>query len=104
MVKVEPYPRKCPSFEKCSVNRCPIDLATPERVILPDDPETRCRAKISTRRKIATQYSLPNKGMTERELKREKRSKEKKAWWNALPEEEKRRRVANLKPRRKMAV
>jgi hypothetical protein len=94
---------ECPRFESCSVNHCPLDPEAESRVSLPGDPETKCNARISTRKSIAAKYSLANKGMTERELRRMKRSKAKKAWWESLPEEEKQRRLANLKLRQKVA-
>jgi len=100
--EMEPY-KECPRFEKCSVNRCPMDLKAEKRPSLSDDPDTECKARISTRKEIAVKYGLLNKGMTEREIKRERRSKAQKAWWNSLPEEEKERRLANLKPNRKVA-
>jgi len=99
--EMEPY-KDCPRFEKCSVNRCPLDIEAKNRVSLPDDPDTECKARIVTRKLIALKSGLVNKGMTENEIIRERRSKAKKAWWNSLPEEEKQRRLANLKPRKKV--
>ena len=96
-----PY-RECPRFESCSVNHCPLDPKAENRVSLPDDPETECKGRITTRKEIALKYSLLNRGMTEKEIRREQRSKAKKAWWESLPEEEKQRRLANLKPRQKV--
>jgi len=98
---MEPY-KDCPRFEKCSVNCCPLDIEARSRVSLPDDPDTECRARIVTRKLIALKYGLMNKGMTEKEIIRERRSKARKAWWNSLPEEEKQRRLANLKPCQKV--
>ena len=95
---------ECPRFEECSVNHCPLDAEAESKVSLPDDPEIECKARITTRKEIALKYGLPNRGMTERELTRERRSKAKKAWWKSLPEEEKQRRLANLKPRQKVPV
>jgi hypothetical protein len=98
---IKPY-KECPRFEKCSVNRCPLDIEAQNRISLPDDPDTECRARIVTRKKIALKYGLLNKGMTQKEIRRERRSEEKKTWWNSLPEEEKQKRLANLKPRQKI--
>ena len=99
--EMKPY-KECPSFEGCSVNHCPLDPEAESRVSLPGDPETKCNARISTRKSIAAKYGLANEGMTKRELRRKKRSKAKKAWWESLPEEEKQRLLANLKPRPKV--
>jgi hypothetical protein len=93
---------ECPRFESCSVNHCPLDPKAAIRVSLPDDPEKKCKARITLRKEIALKYGLSNRGMTERELTRERRSKAKKAWWASLPEEEKQKRLANLKPRQKV--
>ena len=98
---MEPY-KECPRFEQCSVNRCPLDMEAQNRVSLPGDPDTECRARITTRKKIALKYGLLNKGMTQKEIRRERRSEAKKAWWKSLPEEEKQRRLANLKTRQKV--
>ena len=99
--KNRPY-QECPRFKGCSVNQCPLDLKANNRPLLPDDPEKRCKARIALRKEIALKYSLSNRGMTEKEIRREKLSKAKKAWWASLPEEEKQRRLANLKPRQKV--
>lgn len=99
---VKPY-LECPRFGECSVNCCPLDPKAESRPSLPEDAESECKARISTRKTIALKYGLPNRGMTEKELKRERRSKAKKAWWESLPGEEKRRRLANLKPAKKVA-
>jgi hypothetical protein len=98
--EMKPY-NQCPHFEECGVNHCPLDPKAVIRISLPDDTETECKARISTRKEIALEYGLLNKGMTEKEIKRERRSKAKKAWWASLPEEEKQRRLANLKRRQK---
>jgi len=103
MRKNRPY-LECPRFEKCSENCCPLDPEAESRVSLPGDPETKCNARISTRKSIAAKYGLPNRGMSEKEIRRERLSKAKKAWWASLPEEEKQRRLANLKPRQKVPV
>ena len=85
----------CPQFELCSVNDCP--LADGFFQCLPEDPETECKARISTRQAIAKKYNLSNGGLTRREILREKRRQASKARWDALPEEEKQKRIANLK-------
>ena len=97
----KPY-LECPRFEKCSVNHCPLDLKKENRPSLPEDPENECKARITTRKEIALKHGLLNRGMTEKEIRRQQRSKAKKAWWASLPEEEKQRLLANLKPRQKV--
>ena len=92
----KPY-HECPEFKECSVNGCPLDPEPAGRVSLPEDPEPRCKARISTRVEIGTKYHLPNKGMTERELRRDERSRRTRAWWDSLPEEERQRHAARLK-------
>lgn len=96
MELTKPY-QECPEFENCSVNKCPLDSEAADRVSLPEDPEARCKARISTRTAIAIKYHLPNKGMTERELRRDERSRRTRAWWDSLPEEERQRLTAGLK-------
>lgn len=59
---------ECPSFESCSVNDCPLADGTFES--LPEDPETECKARISTRQRIAAKYNLSNGGLTHKEVKR----------------------------------
>ena len=88
---------ECPQFEGCSVNDCP--LADGQFSNLPIDAETECKARISTRQAIGTKHGLTNGGLTHKELKREER----RARWNALPEEEKQKRLAGLKPFQKSA-
>ena len=96
MTATKPY-HECPRFEECSVNRCPLDPEGAGRVSLPDDPEVRCKARLSTRMRIAAKYDLPNRGKTDQELSRERRSDQKKAWWASLSGEEKTKRLARLK-------
>ena len=67
---VKPY-LECPRFGECSVNCCPLDPKAESRPSLPEDAESECKARISTRKTIALKYGLPNRGMTEKELKRE---------------------------------
>lgn len=86
---------ECPQFDSCSVNGCP--LADSQFTNLPDDPERECRARTSTRQAIAEKHNLSNGGLTRREILREKRRQASKAMWDALPEEEKQKRIANLK-------
>jgi hypothetical protein len=88
--------KECPQFEKCSVNDCPLDMD--ERAnTLHDDPETKCRAQKSVRMSIAEKYNLQNRGLTYKELSSERKSKQAKKRWKALSEEEKQKRLCNLR-------
>jgi hypothetical protein len=51
----KPY-RECPSFERCSVNICPLDPDRNLRTYCAEDPETRCRVRPTTLREIASEY------------------------------------------------
>jgi len=77
------------------VNGC--SLADGAFESLPEESVTQCKARISTRQAIAKKYNLCNGGLTRREILREKRREASKARWDALPEEEKQKRIANLK-------
>ena len=84
----------CPQFEGCSRNHCPLDPERGLRENLPDDPDTKCRARIIVRQEIAEGHQLAGHGMTEKEIRRAER----KAKWDALPQGEKEKRLARLKP------
>jgi hypothetical protein len=90
-----PAYHECPNFDSCSVNACP--LAGEGFESLPDDPETECTAKLSTRQRIATKYGLPNEGMTNKELISRSRSLRAKAQWKSLSSAERYRRMAGLR-------
>jgi hypothetical protein len=51
----EPY-RDCPSFERCSVNVCPLDPDRNLRTHDPDDPESKCKIRPTVVRDIASGY------------------------------------------------
>lgn len=101
---------KCPQFGTCSVNRCPLhpryaslEVAYPEKdaegndIPFTGDPETRCRALRKTRERIAADYpGLKNGGLLDAEIARDRRRKARQKVWEALPEEEKARRIAKL--------
>lgn len=82
MSSQDPY-RECPSFDVCSCNVCPLDPAMRSMRALPG--EDTCKAKRSTRERIAAKYptALPWGGLLPREIARDRR----KAVWAALPED-----------------
>lgn len=84
---------QCPRFPSCSVNVCPLDPEHELRSFIPGDEK--CDMRRSVRERIAGQYPelLPAGGL----LPRDRRSDQRKAAWDALPEEEKARRLARLK-------
>jgi hypothetical protein len=90
-----PAYHECPNFDSCSVNACP--LAGEGYESLPDDPETECTARLSTRQRVATKYGLPNQGMTKKELISKSRSLRAKAQWKDLSPAERSRRTAGLR-------
>jgi hypothetical protein len=65
---ITPY-EKCPQFERCSVNACPLHPDYPELTSSPLDPETVCKAQRPTRVAIANQFheSLRFGGLTVKE-------------------------------------
>ncbi len=83
----------------CSVNKCPLDPGYKELYAVDGDPETVCKARRKTREAIAARYPgiLPNGGLTDAEIASDKRKLKAKARWNALPEEEKARRLIPFK-------
>ena len=85
-----PY-SECPSFLKCSCNKCPLDPDMSDKIRYPD--EEKCKANKPTRVKIGEKYPnlLPYKGLTSREWHGKKR-------WEALtPAERTRIATAGLK-------
>ena len=63
---MQPY-QKCPSFNVCSCNICPLDPDWKDKNRLPEDDK--CKAHKPTRIKIGEKYQsvLPRKGLTLRE-------------------------------------
>ena len=59
----------CPRFNKCSVNKCPLDPDYDTMKTHPDDPERKCRLSKNRRIAIAENYPgvLVYGGMTGRE-------------------------------------
>ena len=45
--------RQCPRFDRCSVNRCPLDEGYPNQFVHPDDKEKRCTMEKTVRVRIA---------------------------------------------------
>lgn len=83
-------PEECSRFMTCSVNRCPLDpyMELRNRV----EGESRCTYAKTRRHRIGKKYPdlLPYQGMTAKEWKAKQR-------WEAMPEEEKQRRLDILK-------
>ncbi len=92
---MKPY-KECPRFDSCSANDCPLNPMKLES--LPDDPETECRAQPSVRLMIADMYNLSNRGMTDKEIKREARRIRAKKRWNDYPDEKKEKILNNIRP------
>lgn len=60
-----PY-HNCPSFDRCSCNRCPLDPDFESKLRYPD--EEKCRAEKPTRYRIGSEYpELPYQGLSKRE-------------------------------------
>lgn len=80
--------RECPRFERCSVPVCPLDLLRDKRDALRDD--SKCHLPKSRRHRIGKGTDLEHQGLTKREWAAVKR-------WEALSEDQKQRRKANLR-------
>ena len=65
---MRPY-MECPSYDRCAVNKCPLDPKYHERKPQADDAEKKCRALKNSRRAIAARYPgiLAFDGLTGRE-------------------------------------
>ena len=63
---MQPY-QKCPSFNVCSCNICPLDPDWKDKNRLPEDDK--CTAQKPTRTRIGEKYAqvLPMKGLTGKE-------------------------------------
>ena len=88
---------ECPRFFDCSCNDCPLDpdaaLHGGRRFALKG--EERCRAQRASREAIAMAHGHPAAwGLLPREVRRDRR----RAAWLALPEDERQRRLAVLRP------
>lgn len=83
---------KCPKFNECSCNVCPLDTDMAQMRALPG--EDRCRARRSSRVAVAAQYPglLPTGGLTRAEVSGDRR----RAAWLALPLEEREKRLSRL--------
>ena len=72
----------CPSYQKCSVNNCPLHSQYPDLSESDYDRETKCKAHKPTRLKIAGEHPgiLEFGGLTvkeyRRKMKRENRTEE----------------------------
>ena len=67
-----PY-EDCPSFEKCSCQKCPLDPDIDKRAVL--EGEDKCRAHKPTRLRIGAKYPglLPMGGLNSREFRNKAR-------------------------------
>ena len=65
----------CPNFERCSVNNCPLHADYPRLSSSPFDPETKCRAQMGTRLRIADQFPglLKYDGLSTKEFSKKQR-------------------------------
>jgi hypothetical protein len=80
---------KCPRFNRCSVPVCPLDLLQDGRSRLRGEPL--CGFSKARRHRIGKDAKLPRQGLTKREWAAYLR-------WQRLPESERRRRTAGLRP------
>lgn len=90
---LQPF-EKCPQFESCSCNDCPLDplaaLHGGGRLSLPDDKRQECVATRATREAIAVACGYPVAwGWLAKEARRERA----RVRWLALPAEERQRRI-----------
>jgi len=92
----------CPSFDRCSVNACPLDPDYHQHVSEPEDSEKKCRAHKPTRLKLVERLreegnpaldGLPFGGLTAKEEAGRKRAEA----FAQLPEEERERRLEILR-------
>jgi len=62
---MRPY-MECPSYDRCAVNKCPLDPKYKERRPHSEDAETKCRLSKVKRVSIGSSYPgiLPYLGMT----------------------------------------
>jgi len=79
---------QCPRFERCSANKCPLDMDAELRGHIPDDPV--CTLSKARRIKIGAGTDLPMQGYTKREWSY-------KLAWEAKSEDERVARMAELR-------
>jgi len=100
-MSISPF-TECPSFQRCSCNRCPLDYEASIRQVLPSDPQRRCITLRKTRVAIAARHpDLPSGGLTDAEVKRDARRAAARARWEALSPDERAALTAKLQPRRR---
>jgi len=80
--------RFCPRFDKCSVNKCPLDSHYPNRESILTDYERKCGVSKLIRVRIHEEHkgNLKYKGMTQGEYNAKQR-------WDNLSDQEKHRRI-----------
>jgi hypothetical protein len=66
---------KCPRFDHCSVQVCPLDADADRRIHLPGEPKCTCPKSI----RVRLGKDLPLKGLTQKEFSAQK-------YWENLPE------------------
>jgi hypothetical protein len=83
---------KCPRFNSCSVNNCPLDSAYPYLYTDSNDPQQKCTLGKIYRLRIAEEYPyiLKMNGMTKREFSGKKA-------WDQMSEEKKEEIIKNGK-------
>ncbi len=95
IINKQPY-HECPSFDRCSANKCPLDPDIDLRDSAPGD--RKCKGEKPTRIKIGSKYPelLPYKGLTKREYQGLQR-------WNSLSTAERGVQLQRLSKRIKVA-
>jgi hypothetical protein len=92
LMEPEPF-KECPQFQTCSCNFCPLDPDADKRIALPG--EETCTARRSVRERIASRCpDLPRGGLTLAEVARDRRRAAARERWEALPQEERDRRLS----------
>lgn len=62
-------PKECPRYPSCSVNHCPLDPDSKDRLPHAGDKQTKCTIEKGVRQRIGSKYAaiLPLCGLTPRE-------------------------------------
>lgn len=96
----EPF-HECPSFQRCSVNQCPLDAMMLKRPAHRADREQKCRATRATRLAIVAYHpdeEFPTGGLTLAEVARDERRRKARERWEALTPEEREIKLSRLRP------
>lgn len=91
--------KECPRWERCSVNRCPLDPGYNAYPRLATDPQKDCPMESGVRLRIGSKYPdlLPNRGLSRAEASARAR-------YDSLTEAEKAAKTAILAEARKKLV